>query len=67
MTQDKRKAATKINEIQGKVQDIYFDLEEFQDKDTAGSAHKKAIELMDAIAGIRKRILQGNDEQEKTD
>ena len=32
--EDKRKAATKINEFQGKVQDVYFDLEEFSDKDT---------------------------------
>ena len=56
--EDKRKAATKINEIQGKVQDVYFDLEEFSDKDTGGSAQKKVIELIDAITSIRRRILQ---------
>ena len=59
--EDKRKVAGKINEIQGKVQDVYFDLEEFSDKDTGGAAQKKVIELIDAIAAIRRRILQNAD------
>ena len=60
----KRDQANKINEIQGNVQNIFFDLEEFADNDTANAAQKKCIELMDSIAEIRKRILQnGNASQ----
>jgi len=58
MSNTKKEQAQKINDIQGRVQDVYFDLEEFVENDTANAAQKKAIELMDAISDIRKRILQ---------
>ena len=65
MSTTKRESAKKINEIQGKVQDIFFDLEEFSEHDTADAAQSSAIKLMDDISSIRKRILQNgkNDEQ----
>jgi len=58
----KRESAKKINEIQGKAQDIYFDLEEFKSQDTGGAAQKNVIDLIDAITSIRKRVLQSNQE-----
>ena len=59
---NKREAAKKINEIQGRVQDIYFDLEEFKSQDAGGVAQKYVIDLIDAITAIRKRVLQSNNE-----
>ena len=62
-TDNKRESAKKINEIQGKAQDIYFDLEEFKSQDTGGAAQKNVIDLIDAITSIRKRVLQSNQEK----
>ena len=62
MSQEKRKAATKINEIQGKVQEVFFDLEEFKEHDTANAAKMTTIKLMDDIDGIRNRILTNGED-----
>lgn len=61
MNGDKKKDAETINSIQKSVQEVYFQLEDFKDRDTGGSAQSKAIELMDAIARIRTRVLRGEE------
>ena len=55
----KQEAAKQINEIQGRVQDIFFELDEFKENDVASLAQSRVIELMDAITDIRNRILKG--------
>jgi hypothetical protein len=59
MNKDKKAQADKISQIEGKVQDLYFELEDFHEHDVGSSALTTTIKLMDSIVEIRKRILQG--------
>jgi hypothetical protein len=56
--EDRRKSAEKINDIQGKVQEIFFDLEVFKENDVGHIALSKCLELMDEVAKIRNRVLK---------
>ena len=63
-TDNKRESAKKINEIQNKIQGIYFDLEEFQDYDSGNIARRKALEMLEATGSVLNRILQVNQEKQ---
>lgn len=55
---DKKKSADKLNEIHGRIQGIFFELEEFTGHDPGNAALTKAIDLMDEISKIRNRVMR---------
>jgi hypothetical protein len=58
MMDDKKKSAEKLNEIQARVQEIFFELEIYTGHDPGNAALTKVIELMDEITKIRTRVLK---------
>lgn len=62
MSKNKKELASLINTVQGKIQEIFFDLDEFSDYDSGGLAQQTIIKLMEEITSIRKNILQRNNE-----
>lgn len=62
---EKHKAVDQLNELQGKAQQIYFELEQFTGHDPGDASLTKTIELIDEIGKIRNRILKGDNEKDK--
>lgn len=52
-----------LNELQSEVLDIYTKLGQFSEHDVAGKARSGALDLVDEIGAIRRRLLQ-NDKPE---
>ena len=54
----KKEQAELVNAIQGKIQSIYFDLEEFSEYDNGSIAQDTILKLIDELTAIRRNILK---------
>jgi len=69
MKTDKQSKVAKLNEIAEKIQEAYFDIQEFNGLDTGNSTKSKLLDALDGIGTIRRKLLteDQNKEDGKTD
>jgi hypothetical protein len=61
----KQESIQQLNDLQVRAQQIFFDLEAFNEHDIANASLTKTIELIDEIGKIRNRVLKGDKETDK--